>query len=216
MRFLLLLLFFVFSQYAEATVKVAVVDTGFNFKLSNKVKLCPGQLHKDFSDSGTVDDVNGHGTNVVGLISKNLKNVDYCIIIVKFYHKSYASIPQLLRALHYTTLLKPDYVNLSLGGFSYSYGEHVLISTLLNQGSKVVVAAGNEAMNLDLFCGWYPACYDQRLFVIGNKYNHTANHGKIVDKYIDGNKKTGLGVTMSGSSQSAAIYTNQLLRSLGE
>jgi len=212
----IVLLIFAANLANAKTIKIAVVDTGFNMNKSSQVKLCKNG-HKDFTGTG-IQDTHGHGTNVAGLIAKDNSKVDYCLYIIKFWSNGKGkNLLNLIDALIYVSTLKVDIIHLSLGGIAPSKLEKLVIVNFLNHGKTVVAAAGNESMNLNQNCNYYPACYDKRIKVIGNKRNrfNKANYGSFyVDYTIDGNNKTALGITLSGSSQSAAIYTGKYVKTL--
>lgn len=213
MRYLIILLFYAFSiqSYAK-TIRVAVVDTGFNTAYMNNIKFC-NNITYDITGEG-ITDVNGHGTNIAGLIAKNNEKIDYCLIIIKFMHKSsLLNTGYYFKALETVLELKPDIVNLSLGGPGFYRFEEQAIKKLLNSNIHVVAAAGNESMNLNIKCNFYPACLDRRINVIGNK-SPSSNYGRTVDEIIDGNNQTALGIKLSGTSQSTAIFTQRLIRKL--
>ena len=210
MRYLILTMTIVFSTICQGkTVKIAVIDTGFDFKKSKSVKLCKSG-HKDFTGTG-IHDLNGHGTNVAGLIAKGNVNVDYCLVIVKGLGGIFPFASS-IAALRYVKHLDVDMINLSYGGLSTSVEERRHIKDILGKGIKVVAAAGNEDIDLNKECSYFPACYDKRIIVVGN-YGTNTNYGnKHVDVVINGNKKRALGITLSGTSQSTAVYTGMLLK----
>lgn len=212
MKFLsLLILLFSCISYGK-TVKIAVIDTGFNMEYKKKVKFCHGE-HRDFTNTD-LKDRHGHGTNIVGLISKNNQNIDYCIVILKFYNMGESSgLSETINALKYAQKIKVNIINLSLGGKNPSASEKIQILRLLDEGVKIVAAAGNNKNNLDKSCDYYPACYDKRILVIGNK-SKVSNYGKIVDEIIDGQNQYAFGILMSGTSQSAAIKTRRLIKEI--
>ena len=197
------------NSYAK-TVKVAVIDTGISSLAEKSLKVC--EKH-DFSNTGP-EDHHGHGTNVAGLIGLENKDIDYCLIILKYMDRPGLNTESYLKALKKAVELKPDVLNLSLGGFSFLKEEAVYIKQLLDNGTEIVVSAGNENMNLNLGCNYYPACLDKRLHVIGNISQ--SNYGRIVDVVIDGQNKQAFNIVLSGSSQSAALYTKYLIRNLYE
>ena len=85
-----------------------------------------------------------------------------------------------------------------------------LIKTLLNSNVVIVASAGNYGYDLNkMGCIVWPACADPRIFVIGNSESSDSNIGSVVDEYIDGNYAFGGGITMSGTSQAAAIFTGR-------
>lgn len=79
-----------FSANAK-TVKVAVVDTGFDInstwdKSSLKIKkpiICG--TYNTMDESTDVTDSHGHGTHIAGIISKYAQESDYCLIVLKYY-----------------------------------------------------------------------------------------------------------------------------------
>ena len=192
----------------SSSLKVVVMDTGLR-KPAEFNKLC-----KNYNTTKEPNvDFNGHGTNVVGLIAKNAGDSDYCIYNIKAFDVNGSDIIGYLKALKLIRMIKPDILNISAGGSSGIPLERQVIKELLDYGTRVVVAAGNESNNLNKDCNFYPACYDERIVVVGNKAD-SSNYGEIVDFVIDGNNKEGFGVTLSGSSQSTAIYTGRLIKEL--
>lgn len=203
-----LLIFLSFPCLAEP-IKVAIIDTGFDFKYISEVPICAG-LSRDFTGEG-LNDFIGHGTNVTGLITKDLKKLNYCVVFIKAFSKNQKYY--LSEALEYAAKINADIVNLSAGGLNPDSREKRATLNLLNKKVTIVTAAGNDLLDLDKSCIYYPACYDNRINVIGN-FSKLSNYGAAVDKVIDGNNKTAFGITESGTSMSAAIFTNQLLKAL--
>lgn len=148
----------------KKTIKVAVIDTGYDYKSDwsehvdqiqdldgntlVKPKLCPGEkYHKDFTGLGVQDAV-GHGTHMAGIIAKNNKDVDYCLVIIKYIHSgrgdSYST-----SAFSYAVDLGVDIINFSSGGFKFYYNEYIQIQRALDKGIKVVTSAGNNGLTVD-------------------------------------------------------------------
>ncbi len=210
MRHFLFLISFLFSlDVLSGTIKVAVLDTGFDMDNPRYVKLCKDG-HKDFTNT-SLSDKNGHGSNIAGLIAKNNKKTDYCLIILKIFGGKKSTIYTSTAALKYAYDINVDIVNLSYGGKGYNVFEGRAIHNLLDKGVRVIAAAGNENTDLNKNCNYYPACYDKRIEVVGN-FHKKSNYGdKHVDIVIDGNNKRAMGYTLTGTSQSAAIRTGDLL-----
>lgn len=188
------------------TVKIAVLDTGLKLNKFSSVSLCKG-LSKDFTGKG-IHDTDGHGTNVAGLISSNSK-IKHCLIIIKVFG-GVDNLEDSIKGLKYAATLSPDIINISYGGLMYSAREYALIMKFLKDGVHVVAAAGNLGTNLNKKCKYYPACYDKRVHVVGN-IGSNSNYGKkVVDIVLDGNNKKALGITLSGSSQSTAVFSGVL------
>jgi subtilisin family serine protease len=209
------------SHAANAASVVAVIDTGIDPNIKN---LCKSN-HKDFSGSGLNDDF-GHGTHIAGLINKYSGKVKFCLVNIKYYYKlnsNEENTNAMKSSIRYAIDIKADIINISGGGLNYDAEEHKLIKEALDKNIKVIVAAGNESMNLNENCNYYPACYDKRLTVVGNlnKYGHKSsfsNYGKAVNAWENGtdamsNLPNGEMGTMSGTSQATAIFTGKYLSS---
>ena len=198
------------KQPIKSPIKIAVLDTGFDFD-SNwkdldvkdrdgvqlvKPKLCK-MGHKDFTNT-SIKDVHGHGTHLAGIMGKIAGNSDYCLIILKTYHKKplYNTATAYTDAIKYATNIKVDIINYSGGGVEYDIKEYKAIEDALDKGIVVVAAAGNEDVKIDynilkiegtgIFytpiyihvkthkitenkqAGYYPASYDPRIISVGN------------------------------------------------
>ena len=173
-----------------------------------------------------LQDNHGHGTHVAGIIAKHLKNVDYCLVIVKYYDPKIAGANNLkntIKSFKYARQIKVDYINYSGGGLESSGIEKAEILKLLNLGVKIFTASGNEGSDLSKK-PYYPASYDPRIFVIGNRTKSggkqikvngeqisiakTSNYGNIVDSYEYGTNIFSIGPNngyrlMTGTSQAA-------------
>lgn len=220
-------------------VVVAVIDTGLAEDLLNSKFLCDTG-HKDFTGTGLADN-QGHGTHVSGLIDQyakgltigkaNMKHIistsaNYCQVILKFYdpkQKNPDAMEQELQALRTAIELKVDIINFSGGGTQYNATEAFLIKKALNLGIKVVVAAGNEGSDLDKV-PYFPACVDNRLYVVGNMTEpntmaESSNYGNKVNTWEYGTNVISYGTKdriaiMTGTSQSAAIKSGKLIREM--
>lgn len=212
MKKILILLTFLcsFNALAETLVKVAVIDTGLDMKYSKSVPLCRDG-HKDFTGEG-LNDNNGHGTNIVGLIVNSYKPTGYCIVLIKAFSRD-PQVQYVTQALEYAEQIQANIINLSGGGPNPIKREREVVMRLLDKNIILSVAAGNDNVNLDEDCNYYPACYDPRIYVVGNS-NGRSNYGKVVDIWYNGQNKTEFGVTRSGTSQSTAQFTSQLLKTV--
>jgi thermitase len=143
--------------YTAKTIKVAVIDTGFDFKSAWKnlgkdqdgrqlktPKLCK-EGHKDFTGTGLQDN-SGHGTHVAGIIAKFAEDADYCLVILKFYDPlvKQNSLVISAQALKYAYNLGVDMINYSGGGDEFSLDEYLTVKKILDKGVIFVAAAGNE------------------------------------------------------------------------
>ena len=214
MRVLIVLLMILWSSYSalatDSRIKVVVIDTGLADAYKDKAHLCPGE-HKDFTGTG-LNDTHGHGTNVVGLIVENAPVSNYCIVIVKAYS---GNKEHLTDALEYAIKINADVINLSSGGISSNLKEHIAVAKIIEANIVLIAAAGNNKKDLNKGCTFYPACYDPRITVVGSNAS-TSNYGFVVDVVIPGDHQTAFGRTMSGSSQSTAIFTGRFLKGVAE
>lgn len=160
------------SNAYSKTITVAVIDTGIDKASSNK--LCKFG-HKSLVDNSPLTDEHGHGTHIAGLIEANAGKGNYCMVSIKWFKQGMTpseSITNLVDAINHAINIKVDYINISGGGTEYFSAEERAIKRALDQGIKVIAAAGNEASNLDLKCNYFPACYDSRINVVGNIFHH--------------------------------------------
>lgn len=227
-----LLVMSILSVVAQAkTVKVAVIDTGYDFSSEwagadtlglVKPKLC-ATGHKDFTGEG-INDTHGHGSHIAGLIAAYAGKADYCLVILKFYQEGDSNGRQNLAnsnaAIKYAREIKVDIINYSGGGEVWNEEERDEVRQFLNNGGALVAASGNESKEL-VSNSFYPASYDTRITVVGatNKSGEVldiSNYGGVVDTYAIGkdvmsilpNNRFG---TMTGTSQATAKVTGFLV-----
>src|ERR1700732_4057950 len=82
--FLTLLFLFSFISNAK-TIRIGVIDSGVpNFETN--LKVCPNGLY-DLTHTDVYDKIE-HGSNILGIISNGLKNVDYCVVVIKIYDEA--------------------------------------------------------------------------------------------------------------------------------
>lgn len=173
-------------NYVSAkTIRVAVIDTGFNMNdnwdkvlKNNKLGLRKPKLcrtgHKDFTGTGLQDRV-GHGTHIAGLIAKEAKNADYCLIILKIYslaHMNGLGAVLSHKAFDYANRLGVDIINFSTNGEGLILPEYRAIKKVLDSGILLVVAAGNDGYKID----WHVSKVD-----VEYQYSTTDNY--IINKY---------------------------------
>ena len=225
-----------YSTVNARTVKIAVIDTGYDFNSTwvdaeskglVKPKLCKTG-HKDFTDQG-IQDKHNHGTHISGLIAKYANNMDYCLVIIKYYHGvgkvKYESKTSERSALAISWAIGQgvDIINYSGGGAGSIEVERKFTLQALNSGIIFVAASGNERSDLAQY-PFYPASYDKRVIVVNNvdkqlRRHPTSNYGHSVDVEVMGtdilslypNNKYG---KFTGSSQGTAIISGQIVKQL--
>lgn len=222
-KFLFILIFPMICQ--AKTIKVAIIDTGFDFKSTwrnidktglSRPKLCNGG-HIDFTrdefDSEYLKDNHGHGTHVAGIIAKGLDEIDYCLVIIKFYDPyKINGIANSVKSFQWAIDQKVDIINYSAGGTEYSDDEKEVVLKALKLGIKIVSASGNEktrlykqgvglspkqerklaSLNRKVFtCHYYPACYNSLIECVGNELSYgmpapSSNYGDAITVWEEG------------------------------
>lgn len=193
---LALLLLLSISSYAKE-IRIGIADSGFDLtKVQKSVKLCSETQMYNTSFSESLQDVKGHGTAVLRYVESKINpNINHCYVLVKMFHDNSKSSIDKQVDLDYTNIVKAleilkknkvDIVNLSYGGFTQVSREKKLIKELLDSKIVIVTVAGNDITNLDNRCNYYPACYDKRIIVVGDKNDTASNYGKIVDLQYNG------------------------------
>lgn len=221
-----LLILPVTSYTAQQQIRIAVIDTGLDLQDPRfNGHLCTSG-HRDLTYT-TLNDVEGHGTHIAGLIQQNAEKGNYCLIILKYWQRDVDGTTSLIRikeAYKEAIIQHVDIVNVSAGGPEFNEEEYLLIKN--NPDITFVVAAGNDGKSLDIKGNeYYPASYNLwNEIVVGNKTSDgmlasTSNWGKNIKTYEVGenaistlpNGKYG---ALSGTSMSTAIYTGKLIRKI--
>jgi len=221
MKFLLAFLIATKLAVAEPH-KVAIIDTGLDLSDPRfKHLLCKGR-HIDLLGEG-IEDNDGHGTHVAGLIKEYAGNSDYCLVIIKYFSKGKCN--NLFTLGYYFAITQgADIINFSSYGENYNKTEDYYIRT--NKNIKFVVAAGNRGDNL-IEHKYYPASLIYpNLFVVGwldkdGTPHKESNYGENITIWENGTNvlstlPSGKEGFLSGSSMSAAIYTGKLIKKLYE
>ncbi|MDL2294882.1 S8 family serine peptidase [Ruminococcaceae bacterium OttesenSCG-928-D13] len=184
------------SQFAWAAgktgagVKVAVLDTGistthpdFAGQYTDAESKVPGE---------TVEDGNGHGSNVAGIIAALGNNgvqgtgvaPGAKIVPVKVLDdaKGSGSTAQIVQGIRYAMgVAGVKVINMSLGGIGYDIIYEQAITDAVNAGVLVVVAAGNDSISKKV----YPAaCADAfTVSAVGaqKQLSSFSNYGSYID-----------------------------------
>lgn len=205
-------------------IKVGVVDTGLDLSDPRfKNHLCPIG-HKNFVPDEPINDINGHGVHIAGLIQQYAGNSNYCLLIYKYYSESATGQQNLDReiaAFQEAIDNGASIVNFSGGGPEFNELEYLTIRD--HPKTTFVVAAGNEHKNLDIRGHeYYPASY-----FLPNEFEVSANRSdgfrasfsnygiKVTDSELGEDVLSylpnGQNGRKSGSSQATAIKSGKLI-----
>lgn len=163
------------GRHGSADVTVAIVDTGVDYHspelaglvdLTRSASFVPGDTLWDdaFGEPrGSIADYNGHGSNVASQVSSNsiffagLTNHTTLIGVKVLGATGSGTLGGVLFGLLWAADQDADVINMSLGSYRLKAGGggqlQAVINSVLNYvnsaGSLVVVAAGNESVDLD-------------------------------------------------------------------
>lgn len=191
-------------------IKVAIIDTGMNSDLIN---------HFDGKRPSSVQnrDYNGHGSHVAGILYSLSPFIQ---IKSKKYHNNKSYIDS-LRSFVYSDI---QIINFSGNGSERIEAEKYLISKAQQKGKILIVAAGNDSLDLDKIENKsYPASYHfENVISVANinKYSilqNDSNYGKSVTIGVDGSEIKSLDFNnsikeLSGTSQSTPIISSAIAK----
>lgn len=210
-------MFIFFNCQVKDRKRIVVIDSGVDIEKEMKPFMCLEQY--DFTGEG-LQDSNDHGTMMVKKIIEKIDPKEYCVTVFKFFgypiEKTQKNYDKAIEALD---KIDAAYVNMSISWKYHTKREFEVLKKKTQEGTKIVVAAGNQGAKLtNKKCLYYPACHvlglDKRNFVVlGNTYSDTSNFGPIVQRWVSGKIVVG-NMIKTGTSQSAAIFTNELVRGL--
>ncbi len=203
----------------KKVVKIAVIDTGVNSKHPDlKNKILQGF---DFvnNDSTSLDD-NGHGTFVAGIIAGASNNIGIKglfdsakIIPIKTIDGNGAgTYEDVAKGIIYAADNGAKVINLSVGGYAYSFMLLDAVDYALTKGCIVVASGGNDGIEQEI----YPAGYADVIGVSALDQNgqiwNKSNSGKHIDVCAPGVNILSLGldenyVYASGTSASAPMIS---------
>lgn len=169
---------------------------------------CHTDEHRDFSSS-SLEDNNGHAEAVIGAILTKMNTHKYCIVMLKWFNKPNEVhdfqhiITKYLKYLN--TLNNVHAVNMSIAGNASFDAEKQGLEKLADKGIKLVIAAGNNGINLDNYCSIFPACYKVTPYVIGSSHPGIGNFGQIVSY-----KRYPFYKGQTGTSMSAGYFTGEI------
>lgn len=186
----------------SASITVAVIDDGVQM---NHPDLA-GKIVKPYNavTGGTKYQANDHATHIAGIIaaSMNGKGVagiapNVKIMPINVFTGTRADGYDVIDGIYYAVANGADVINLSLGGFVYSYAMAEAVSYAFTKGTVVVAAAGNS----DTSYSTYPAAYDGAFGVsatdVFDRITQFSNFGNYIDFAAPGEQ---IYSTVAGSS----------------
>ncbi len=209
-------------------VTAYIVDTGIRTTHSEFAGRIASGAFIDWGDGTGIEDCNGHGTHVAGIIGGTTYGVA----------KSVKLVPMKVFACSGTTTASsvivgldwvvkdhaagvPAVVNMSLGG-GFSSAFDAAVSAVIADGVTVVVAAGNESSNT---CNYSPAHVPAAITVGATQVDDSvavySNYGSCIDLFAPGsnilsawNTGDSASATLSGTSMATPHVTGTVARML--
>jgi hypothetical protein len=209
----------------DTKLKVMIIDSGVD---SSNKEILPF-IPKKYLNTPAASDELGHGTHIFWLIAqKSCDKVE--LIPCKGFdgdkHKKTGKfdVKDSLNCLQQALDLDVHIINFSGGGRGFILEELEMFKKINNAKIVVSAAAGNNGNNLHL-TPFYPASYRKHnmpnIFIIGalnsnNGVLNTSNRGFLDIRWELGEKVKSYGlnskkVKMTGTSQSAAIFTSKVV-----
>lgn len=158
-----------------------------------------------------------HAGQMLSIITEGLDPNKVCFSLVSYTNGREGQMYNYLNSLTIISRSQKGVLfHFSGGGNGFETWERLefeKISSLM----PVVVSAGNEGEELKKDrCNFYPACYDlKNLYVVGGKDLKSSNFGEIVRYWEPGIVEYRNGGKVSGTSASAAVFSNKLLKKMG-
>jgi len=207
--FFLLTVFTIHMDTIDKTrkTKVSIIDSGINYRQIQSDKLCTVY-------GSNVIDTRHHGQFIFDIISSHMHKGQCAYVFRVFAQDDTNSMQRIVKAINVSIQLHVDIINMSYSGGGFSDIEYQAIKRAIDAGIKIVVAAGNNGMNLDEGCSVYPTCYsklinNKNFIVVGSVDFKGGNKGKVVDVYAPGHYND-----KKGTSISAANVTANILKEL--
>lgn len=209
------------------TVKIAVIDTGIDFRnkeLRARIWTPEGKVNENnfglnfIENNEAPQDTHGHGTHVSGIILSLFPEAK--IFPIKYYSpviSGQKNLENMMKGLKAAIKAKVDIINISAGGPEASSEELELIKEAKRNNILVISAAGNEGYELSKEKTYYPAQYaeDNILSVLNldklGMRQPSSNYGKEIEVGTLGTIYSyGLGSCsqrMTGTSQATAVVS---------
>ncbi|PIC90989.1 hypothetical protein CSV71_02735 [Sporosarcina sp. P21c] len=155
-------------QEQKKNTVVAVIDSGIDLYHEDlQGRIQPGG-YNFYADNTNVQDVNGHGTAIAGVIAARAGNhlgvvgitgiYDTKVLPLKVSHlNGLSKVSDSIQAIDYAIKKQVDVINMSYGSSQASQLEEKAIQRAVESGITVVASAGNDAMEGNSIM--FPASY---------------------------------------------------------
>ncbi|MDV6378774.1 S8 family serine peptidase [Sporosarcina sp. GW1-11] len=208
----------------KKSIVVAVIDSGIATKHEDlQGRIQPGG-YNFHGDNTNVEDVNGHGTSVAGVLAATYSNnkgitgiagpYNVKILPLKVSHITGTSyVSDTIRAIDYAIENKADVINLSLGSDESSTAENAAIQRAIQAGISVVASAGNEAEEGNPIS--YPASYENVISVGAtdsqNRRSTFSNYNSYVSLVAPGTGIYTTGLSNSYKSMNGTSFSSPIV-----
>lgn len=203
------------AESGTGSVVVAVIDSGvYKHKLLASRLTESGYDYVD-GDNDATSDANGHGTHVAGIVADCTQNLPVYIMPIRVLDASASgSKINTTNAIFEAAEAGCKVINLSLSSSSHSDALDDAVLFAIENGSTVIISAGNNAANTSKYCPVHMS--EEGLIVVaacsGTQEDPTpatySNYGASVDVYAFGDSIRSCSIsggysTKSGTSQAA-------------
>lgn len=197
-------------------VLVAVIDSGYDLKSYGSERLVDGT---DLTDSGSIQDDNGHGTAMANIILEHAPGSVTVMPVKAADENGRTSSLKLYLGIRYAIEHQADIINISMSAYKASNAEviHAVIGEARRAGIFVVASAGNAGKDVADFS---PANAGEAIAVSAVNADFSfaeySNYGEGVDYCSYGNAQVsgiyGKTVRQEGTSVAAAIVSAVLAK----
>jgi putative cell wall-binding protein/uncharacterized protein YlbG (UPF0298 family) len=173
----------------KSSSKVAVIDSGVDLTHQDlKANLIDGV--NLVNDNQSVQDLDGHGTKVAGLIGAVTNNQigiasparGVSIMPIKVTENGTGNLSTVVEGIRYAINHDADVINLSLGNYNNSFALRTVIEEAAAKDILMVGAAGNDNDSAVVFPAAYPEVIAVASVQTGrNEKASFSNYGSLVD-----------------------------------
>ncbi|AXH98255.1 hypothetical protein DV702_00190 [Sporosarcina sp. PTS2304] len=208
----------------KKAIVVAVIDSGISSTHEDLQGRIQSGGYNFYGNNTNVEDMNGHGTGVAGVIAATYGNGKGITGVAGPYHikvlplkvshitgTSYVS--DSIKAIDYAIEKKVDVINMSLGSAERSTTENAAVQRAIRAGIVVVASAGNEALKGNPIS--YPASYENVISVgaidIENRRSSFSNYNSSVSLVAPGTGIYTTGVANSYKSVNGTSFSSPIV-----